>query len=134
MRIAAGYIAVFAYVFFLIFFAGEIIKKKTNLETSRKTIHSMLFMVWVFIDVFFANTIHQIIIPVSFLIINTLSYKYKIYKSVERETGNHCGTIYFAIAITIVMTAAYFKRDVSGKRRCSFLFNVGRWRSGTGWL
>ena len=112
MRIAAGYIAVFAYVFFLIFFAGEIIKKKTNLETSRKTIHSMLFVVWVFIDVFFANTIHQIIIPVSFLIINTLSYKYKIYKSVERENGNHYGTIYFAMAITIVMTVAYFKREM----------------------
>ena len=72
----------------------------------------MLFMVWVFIDVFFANTIHQIIIPVSFLIINTLSYKYKIYKSVERENGNHYGTIYFAMAITIVMTVAYFKREM----------------------
>ena len=43
-------------------------------------IHILLFAVWIFIDVFFKNTIHQIIIPVSFLIINSISYKFKIFK------------------------------------------------------
>ena len=43
-----------------------------------------------------------------FLILNALSFKFKIYKSVEREEGNHLGTVYFAIAITAVMTLAYF--------------------------
>lgn len=106
--IAVGYALVFAYVFFLIFVLGSVLQKHTNLETSRKVIHTMLFMVWVFIDLFFKNTIHQIIIPVSFLVLNSLSFKFNIYKSVEREEDNHMGTIFFALAITVVMTIAYF--------------------------
>ncbi len=112
MRIVLGYIAVFAYVFFLIFVLGEFVRKRTNLETSRKTIHTMLFMVWVLIDVFFKNSIHQILVPVAFLILNSLSFKFRIYKSVERENNNHYGTVYFAIAITAVMTLAYFFEEL----------------------
>ena len=46
-----------------------------------------------------------------FLILNTLSFKFKIYKSVEREDDNHLGTVYFAIAITVIMTVAYFRPE-----------------------
>lgn len=106
--ILLGYITVFAYIFFLIFALGPLVKKFTTAEASRKVIHIMLFMVWVFLDLFFRHTVHQIIIPVCFLVLNALSYKFKIYKSVEREDGNHMGTVYFAIAVTIIMTAAYF--------------------------
>lgn len=103
-----GYAATLGYVFFLIFALGPIVQKKTNTETSRKLIHTGLFLVWVLIDLFFKDTVHQIIIPVIFLVLNALSYKYDIYKSVERKEDNHKGTIYFAAAITAVMTAAYF--------------------------
>ena len=106
--IATGYISILGYVFALIFLLGPLVQKWANGETSRKITHTMLFMVWVFIDIFFRDTIHQIIIPVIFLILNSLSFKFKIYKSVEREDNNHLGTVYFAIAITIVMTLAYF--------------------------
>lgn len=106
--ILLGYAATLGYVFFLIFALGPVVQKRTNTETSRKLIHTGLFLVWVLIDLFFKDTVHQIIIPVIFLVLNTLSYKYDIYKSVERVEDNHKGTIYFAAAITVVMTAAYF--------------------------
>ncbi len=106
MMIVAGYVITFAYVFFLIFILGSFIRKHTTIEVSRKVIHTMLFMVWVFIDIFFKHTIHQVILPVTFLLLNSLSYKFKIYKSVEREDQNHFGTVYFAIAIVIVMAIA----------------------------
>lgn len=106
--IILGYAVILCYVFALIFLLGPLVVKAAGGETSRKIIHTMLFMVWVFIDLFFKNTIHQIIIPVIFFVLNTLSYKFKIYKSVEREENNHLGTIYFAVAITVVMTLAYF--------------------------
>lgn len=101
-----GYAVILSYVFALIFLLGPMVLKAAGGETSRKIIHTMLFMVWVFIDLFFKNTLHQIIIPLIFFVLNTLSYKFKIYKSVEREEGNHLGTIYFAIAITVVMSLA----------------------------
>lgn len=108
MLIAAGYIVILLYVFCLIYLAGPLVQRRTDLETSRKMIHTMLFMAWVLIDLFFRHTIHQIVIPVIFLILNALSYKYRLYGSVEREEKNHMGTVYFAMAITAVMTAAYF--------------------------
>lgn len=107
-----GYAVTLGYVFFLIFALGPMVQKHTNTETSRKLIHTGLFLVWVLIDVFFKDTVHQIIIPVIFIVLNALSYKYDLYKSVERDTGNHKGTIYFAVAITAVMSAAYFVHEL----------------------
>ena len=98
-----GYITIFTYIFTLIFIIGPLVKKITNLETSRKIIHILLFAVWIFLDIYMKNTYHQVIVPIIFLVLNTLSYKFNIYKSVERKEDNHLGTIYFAIVITIIM-------------------------------
>lgn len=106
-----GYAVILGYVFFLIFALGPPLQRRTNTETSRKMVHTGLFFVWVLIDLFFKNTVHQIIIPVLFIILNVLSYKYDLYKSVERDDGNHRGTIYFAIAITVVMGIAYLRPE-----------------------
>ena len=107
MLIFVGYLLIFIYIFLLIFVLGPLIKGKYNLETSRKFIHICLFFVWVLIDIFMKNTVHQFIVPIIFLILNILSYKYNIYKSVERIEKNHYGTIYFALAIFFVMFFVY---------------------------
>ena len=107
-----GYIAIFGYIFLLIFWMGNIIRNKTNVEISRKTIHIMLFAVWVLIDIFLKYTVHQVIIPVIFIILNVLSYKFGIYKSVERTNQNHLGTVYFAIVVTLVMLMSYINHDL----------------------
>jgi len=103
-----GYLVSLTYIFFLIFAVGPLVQRFSNTETSRKTIHILLFAVWSLIDVFFRGTIHQILIPVFFIVMNLLSYRFGIYKSVERESGNHLGTVYFAIAVTVVMSISYF--------------------------
>lgn len=106
-----GYLVIFAYIFGLIFLMGPIVNKLFGTECSRKIVHVMLFLVWIFIDIFFRHTLHQIIIAVVFLILNALSYKFKFYKSVERENENHLGTVYFAAAISVILAVAYFWRD-----------------------
>ena len=106
--IIAGYILIFAYVFFLILGVGNIVQKVSNVEMSRKIIHTGLFLLFIIIDIFLKNTIHQIIIPFIFIIINYLSYKFKIFKNMEREEDNEPGTVYFSIAITIIMMMSYF--------------------------
>ena len=62
---------------------------------------------WFLVDYFFKLSIHQIILPAIFIIINLLSYKFKIFASIERDKKNHPGTIYFAIAITVLATISY---------------------------
>lgn len=47
-----GYAVTLGYVFFLIFALGPLVQRHTNTETSRKLIHTGLFLVWVLIDVF----------------------------------------------------------------------------------
>lgn len=106
--ILGGYAAILGYIFLLIFGIGPLVKKVSDLETSRKVIHTMLFAVWILLTVFFRNTVHQIIIPVLFIVLNLLSYRFHIYSSVEREEDNHFGTVYFAIVVTAVMTFVYF--------------------------
>lgn len=106
--ILAGYGTILGYIFLLIFGMGPLVQKLTNQETARKAIHIMLFAVWILLDVFFKDTVHQIIIPVIFIILNLLSYRFNIYKSVERDEGNHLGTVYFAVVVTAIMTFVYF--------------------------
>ena len=106
--ILGGYAAILGYIFLLIFGIGPLVQKFSDLETSRKVIHTMLFVVWILLTAFFRDTVHQIIIPVLFIILNLLSYRFHIYASVEREEDNHFGTVYFAIVVTAVMTFVYF--------------------------
>lgn len=102
-----GYLVIYGYIFFSILVLGKLLLKIVPVELSRKFIHISLFMVWVFIDIFFKNTIHQVIIPFTFIIINYLSYKFKLFKSIEREEDNHLGTVYFSIAIFVILLVAY---------------------------
>lgn len=110
--IILGYIINFGYIFLLIFGLGEVLRKRGGVEDSRKVIHMGLFAVWVFLDLFFRGTIHQILLPLAFLVLNSLSYKFKIYKSVEREDNNHFGTIYFAAAVSAIMIVSYFRESL----------------------
>ena len=105
--IFTGYVLIILYILFLIFVVGNKIKNFFNVETSRKIIHVGLFFVWILIDIFLKNTIHQVIIPIIFIIVNFFSYKFKLFKSIERVEDNSLGTIYFAISITIIMLIAF---------------------------
>ena len=62
--IFTGYVLIILYILFLIFVVGNKIKNFFNVETSRKIIHVGLFFVWILIDIFLKNTIHQVIIPI----------------------------------------------------------------------
>lgn len=104
--ILIGYLVTIAYVFFLILGVGNLISNLFNAEMSRKTIHTGLFFVWILLWFFFKNTIHQVIIPIIFIFVNYLSYKFKIFKTMERDGDKELGTVYFSIAITIIMLIA----------------------------
>lgn len=107
-RLLSGYIWTYLYLFSLIGFIG-LLQKIINLSTevSRKLIHIFLCFTWLFLYYFFWPSWQIIIIPISFIVINFLSYKFKFFKMIEREEReNHKGTIYFAIAISALMGVA----------------------------
>ena len=100
-----GYTLSYGYLFFVIFFIGFLQKLlKFDIEFSRKLIHLFIGFVWLILYKYFTGTIHFVIIPLSFVFINYLSYKFKIFKMFERESGNknHLGTVYYAASITVL--------------------------------
>ena len=96
-----GYILIFSYILFISYVLGPVIRHFTNGETSRKCIHILLFFVWVLVDRYHRGTVHQVILPALFIGLNLLSHRFGLCRSIERTEGNHFGTVYFAVSITI---------------------------------
>lgn len=111
MTILLGYALIFIYVSIFIFAIGPLVMKFFGQEISRKVIHISLFALWFFVDAFFKLTIHQIVVPLVFLLINLLSYKFKFFKSIERDVDNSPGTVYFAVAISLIAIISFFVHE-----------------------
>ncbi len=102
--IGYGYLAV---VFVLAFLMQNLLR--LSVEITRKLTHIMIGFTWVILYYFFilpphVHPLELLVLPVSFIIINALSYRYKIFTMIERDgEGNHPGTVYYAVAITLLM-------------------------------
>lgn len=107
-----GLLVSFAFVFAIILIA-TIIQKAFGLssEFSRKIIHIGVGNWIFFIPYYFDHLYLAIIPPVSFVIINYLSYKYTIFKAMELDEKNP-GTVYYAISLTILTILAFSKESL----------------------
>lgn len=87
----------------IILFTSKFFEKKGK-EASRKYIHIMLSNIWFFIVCFFDNYIMASILPALFVVINYLSYKFNIIKTMERDNKEEetLGTVYYALVLLIL--------------------------------
>lgn len=112
MNIIIGYITTYLYLI-LVLFISTIFQKKYNLkeETSRKLVHILVGLSWFIMIYFFSTSWHLVIPPLTFIIINYISYKKDLISSMERTDKNSKGTIYFAIsfALLALITVTYPK-------------------------
>lgn len=109
MKNLVGIIVSIVYIV-LVFILSKFMTKRGE-EASRKFIHILVSNVWIiyclFIDVLWIASI----LPIAFVIINTLSYKFKIFKTMEREQNDGFGTIYYAISILLVTIFSYLQSN-----------------------
>ena len=69
----------------------------------------MLSNIWFISLAFFDNFIIAAILPMLFVIINSLSYKYNLIKIMEREDKKEgIGTVYYAISLTILSLVTFY--------------------------
>lgn len=110
MRIFLGYLCTLAYLFGLILSFSLMQKKKLiSGELTRKSVHILLSFAWVIMDVFWGLSYHQAIMCGIFLVVNTLSYKLKIFPGIERaDKDNSPGTIYYALVMFVLSLLSYF--------------------------
>ncbi len=105
MNFLIGYLTGYGYLFAIILGIG-FCHKKLGLpsELSRKLIHILICFTWLVLYKFFAGSWQILVMPVSFVIINALSLKYRFFAGMEREGEKSTpGTVYYALAITILM-------------------------------
>jgi len=84
---------------------------KKGEEVSRKFIHILLSNIWIIYCLMIDSLAVACILPAAFVVINTLSYKFKLLKTMEREHNEGFGTIYYAISILVVTIFTYLKNN-----------------------
>ncbi len=107
-----GLILSFAFVFLMIFLATVVQKLfKLSNDFSRKIIHIAVGN-WIFIALYYFKDWYIAIIgPVTFILINFLSYKFTIFKAMELEEKNP-GTIYYPISLAICTLFTYARQPL----------------------
>ena len=69
----------------------------------------MLSNIWFISMAFFDNFIIAAILPMLFVIINSLSYKFNLIKIMEREDKKEgIGTVYYAISLTVLSLVTFY--------------------------
>lgn len=107
-----GYLIGYGYLAVLLGTA-EFVGRRTKISTevTRKVLHCLIGLEWLVLYFFFADTWQIVVIPATFILVNALSYRFKVFKSIEREQDNHLGTIFYAVAMTAMSIACCFDRN-----------------------
>lgn len=108
-----GYL--FSYGYVLLVLLLSVIAEKFELlgqEGRRKLVHVLLVFTWIIMVHHFSGTIHMVIIPASFVLLNAISYRkakkgdgdtIPILSSMERKGEEETpGTVYYALSIMLM--------------------------------
>lgn len=114
MKNILGIIVSFIYIITIIITA-KLFERKDK-ELSRKFVHIMLANWWFIAMYFFTNWIWACILPISFVVINYISYKKNVISVMERENQDGLGTVYYALSLFImsIFTFGIIKRPEVG--------------------
>ncbi len=76
-------------------------------ETIRKLVHIGMSNWWIIALLFFDNYFYALIPPFTFIILNYLSYRFNLIKSIERKDKSDLGTIYYPLSFFILILFSY---------------------------
>jgi len=110
--IILGYILTILYVL-LILGIGGILKKKELIseEGSRKLVHIFVSLAYIIMYKTMGISIHIIIIPILFIILNYISYKKNIFDGMEISSRKSLGTVYYPLSMMVMAIVTYFRND-----------------------
>lgn len=100
---------ILSYVYIFIVIVGGKLFQKFGEEASRKFIHIMLGNWWIIAMLCFDNVIWASFVPITFIIINYVSYKKNIISVMERNDNKKegLGTVYYAISLLILAIVTF---------------------------
>lgn len=107
-----------SYLYIALVIIGAKVFEKRGKEASRKFIHIMLGNWWLIAMYFFNNVWFAAFVPLTFVIINYISYKKDIIKVMEREEDKKdgLGTVYYAcsLLILVIITFGVLNKPILG--------------------
>ena len=95
-----------SYLYIALVIIGAKIFEKKGKEASRKFIHIMLGNWWIIAMYFFTSVWFAVLVPATFVVINYLSYKFNLIKSMERDEGENkdsLGTVFYAVSLLVLV-------------------------------
>jgi phytol kinase len=102
-----------SFIFVILLIAVSTImfsKGKLSNEGSRKFIHIGVSNWWIIAMLFFSDRIFACIVPAAFIMINYISYKKQIIRSMERDgKKSDLGTVYYAVSLFILSLVTFAK-------------------------
>lgn len=82
-------------------------KYQISKELTRQIIHIGIANWWIIAMIFFKDVYIALIPPVSFVILNYLSYRYHLVSGIEREDKHELGTIYYPISLILLVIFSF---------------------------
>ncbi len=108
--IIKGYILTYLYLFLVIYISYRLNQHyKISQTYTRKFVHIFVSFVWVIMFYYFKDSFHIMIPPLTFILINYVSYQKNIFKGMEEKES--LGTIYYPISIFIMALLTYLHND-----------------------
>lgn len=109
--ILQGYIYTYLYIILILLITFILSEKfKVRKIITRKIVHIGVTFCWIIMHYYFEYSIHMIIPPITFIVLNYISYKRDIFKGMEN--GNSLGTIYYPISVFIMSVLTYLNNDL----------------------
>lgn len=98
-----GILLSFAYVFIIIGLSTLLQKRGLSDEGSRKLVHIGVSNWWIIAALCFTNVLWAAVVPAVFIVLNAISYRKDLFKSMERHEGAaDLGTVYYPISLLIL--------------------------------
>ena len=106
------YLVTIGYVLLILGICG-VLKNKGLIqeEGSRKIVHILVSFAYVFMYKMIGTSIHMILIPCLFVILNYISYKKNLFKGMELDSRKSLGTVYYPLSMVIMSTITYFNHS-----------------------
>ncbi len=105
MRIFLGYALTYGWVVAVMAFA-QLTKSRLRAsdETSRKLVHILVALAWIPMYLFFGMSVHLLVPPLTFVVLNYISYKKDIFSMMERKekTPASLGTVYYPVSMAVL--------------------------------
>ena len=104
-----GFILSYLFVFIIIGIATLLVKKELlGAETTRKIVHIGVSNWWLIAMAYFDNPWYPSIGALSFIIINYISYRFRVFRAMEAENQrDNLGTVYFPVSLLVLSIACF---------------------------